>query len=150
MVSEVMKLTAQIVMSHASMTELTPTELVTEIKEIYEVLASLGIGEQLAETTAPPKAMEAVLEGVKKPPIPLREIVKAKYVVCLECGKKMRTLKTHLRKAHNLSPKEYYQRYGLDRKKYPLVCKEYSAQRRKLAIDRGLGSLAKRKATKPA
>jgi len=150
MVSEVMKLTAQIVMSHASMTELTSTELITEIKEIYEVLASLGIGEQLAETTAPLKAGEVVLAGVKKPPIPLREIVKAKYVVCLECGKKMRTLKAHLRKAHNLLPKEYFQRYGLDRKKYPLVCKEYSAQRRKLAIDRGLGSLAKRKATKPA
>jgi predicted transcriptional regulator len=151
MASEVLKLTAQIVMSHASMTELTPTELITEIKEIYEVLASLGIGEQLAETTAAaPKAAELVLGGVKKPPIPLREIVKAKYVVCLECGKKLRTLKTHLRKAHNLAPKEYYQRFGLDRKKYPLVCKEYSAQRRKLAIDRGLGSLAKRKTTKPA
>ena len=150
MASEVLKLTAQIVMSHASMTELTPTELITEIKEIYEVLASLGIGEQLAETTTPPKGAEVVLEGLKKPPIPLREIVKAKYVVCLECGKKLRTLKTHLRKAHNLSPKEYYQRYSLDRKKYPLVCKEYSAQRRKLAIDRGLGSRATRKSTKPA
>jgi len=150
MASEVLKLTAQIVMSHASMTELTPTELIAEIKEIYGVLASLGIGEQLAETTAPPKAAKAVLEGVKKPPIPLRDIVKAKYVVCLECGKKLRTLKTHLRKAHNLLPKEYYQRYGLDRKKYPLVCKEYSAQRRQLAIDRGLGSRATRKSTKPA
>jgi len=150
MASEVLNLTAQIVMSHASMTELTPTELITEIKEIYEVLASLGIGEELAETTTPPKGAEVVLAGVKKPPIPLREIVKAKYVVCLECGKKMRTLKTHLRKSHNLSPKEYYQRYGLDRKKYPLVCKEYSAQRRKLAIDRGLGNRAKRKTTKPA
>jgi predicted transcriptional regulator len=150
MASEVVKLTAQIVMSHASITELTPTELITEIKEIYEVLASLGIGEQLAETTAASKAAEVVLAGVRKPPIPLREIVKAKYVVCLECGKKMRTLKNHLRKTHNLSPKEYYQRYGLDRKKYPLVCKEYSAQRRKLAIDKGLGSRAKRKVTKPA
>jgi predicted transcriptional regulator len=150
MASEVVKLTAQIVMSHASITELTPTELITEIKEIYEVLASLGIGEQLAETTAAPKAAEVVLAGVRKPPIPLREIVKAKYVVCLECGKKLRTLKTHLRKTHNLLHKEYYQRYGLDRKKYPLVCKEYSAQRRKLAIDKGLGSRTKRKSTKPA
>ena len=41
MASEVMKLTAQIVMSHASMTELTPTQLIEEIKEIYGVLASL-------------------------------------------------------------------------------------------------------------
>jgi predicted transcriptional regulator len=150
MASEVMKLTAQIVMSHASMTELTPTELIEEIKEIYVVLASLESGEQVVETIASPKEAEAMMEGVKKPPIPLREIVKAKYVVCLECGKKMRTLKTHLRKAHNLLPKEYLQRYGLDRKKYPLVCKEYSEQRRKLAIDKGLGSRLKRKAAKPA
>ena len=149
MVSEVMKLTAQIVMSHASMTELTPTELIEEIKEIYVVLASLESGEQVVETIASPKEPEAMMEGVKKPPIPLREIVKAKYVVCLECGKKMRTLKTHLRKAHNLLPKEYLQRYGLDRKKYPLVCKEYSEQRRKLAIDKGLGSRLSSKAAKP-
>ena len=110
----------------------------------------LEVGRQVGETIALPKEAEAVMEGVKKPPIPLREIVKAKYVVCLECGKKMRTLKTHLRKAHNLLPKEYFQRYGLDRKKYPLVCKEYSEQRRKLAIDKGLGNRLKRKAAKPA
>jgi hypothetical protein len=41
MASEVLKLTAQIVMVHASMTELTPRELVEEIKEIYDVLVSL-------------------------------------------------------------------------------------------------------------
>jgi predicted transcriptional regulator len=86
---------------------------------------------------------------VKKPAIPLKEIVKKKYVVCLECGKKMRTLKAHLRKAHNLVPKEYFQRYGLDRKKFPLVCKEYSEQRRKLAIEKGLGAFG-RKAAKSA
>jgi predicted transcriptional regulator len=145
MASEVLKLTAQIVMSHASMSELTPTELVEEIKEIYSVLTSLE-GEEAVEAVAPGEEVKAL----KKPPIPLREIVKAKYVVCLECGKKMRTLKTHLRKAHNLLPKEYFQRYGLDRKKYPLVCKEYSEQRRKLAIDKGLGNRLKRKAAKPA
>jgi predicted transcriptional regulator len=150
MASEVMKLTAQIVMSHASMTELTPTELIDELKEIYDVLASLEKGEQVGETIAPPKEADSATEEVRKPTIPLREIVKEKYVVCLECGKKMRTLKTHLRKAHNLLPKEYYQRYGLDRKKYPLVCKEYSEQRRKLAIDKGLGNRLKRKAAKPA
>lgn len=44
MASEVMKLTAQIVMSHASMTELTPTQLIKEIKEIYGVLTSLESG----------------------------------------------------------------------------------------------------------
>jgi predicted transcriptional regulator len=147
MPSETLKLAAQIVMSHASMTELTPKELIEELKEIYIVLASYG---EALEAVAPSEEVEAVAETVKKPQIPLKEIVKAKYVLCLECGKKLRTLRTHLRKAHNLLPKEYYQRYNLDRKKYPLVCKEYSEQRRKLAIDKGLGNKLKRKAAKPA
>ena len=58
-------------------------------------------------------------EIVKKPSVPLGEIVKEKYVLCLECGKKMRTLKAHLRKAHHLAPAEYYKRYGLEPKKFP-------------------------------
>jgi len=137
MASEVLKLTAQIVMSHASMSELSPDELVDEIKEIYNVLSSLEGGAMLEEAIAE-KAEEAGV--VKTPPVPLKEIVKAKYVVCLECGKKMKTLKTHLRKAHNLAPKEYFKRFGLDPKKFPLVCREYSEQRSKLAKERGLGA----------
>ena len=147
MATEVLKLTAQIVISHASMSELTPKELVEEIKDIYIVLSSLEAGEAAAEAAAgaPEKAKEDV---VKKPSIPLDEIVKEKYVVCLECGKKMRTLKAHLRKAHKLLPAEYFRRYGLDPKKYPLVCKEYSEQRRKLAKEKGLGERGfRRKAT---
>jgi predicted transcriptional regulator len=68
--------------------------------------------------------------------IPLKDIVKAKYVVCLECGKKFRTLKTHLRKAHGLMPKEYYQKYDLDPQKFPLACKDYSKTLRMLAKER--------------
>jgi len=148
MASEVLKLTAQIVMSHASMTELTPEELVVEIKEVYNALASLEGGEVLE---VPELVKGKKTEEVKKPPIPLKDIVKEKYVVCLECGKKMRTLKAHLRKAHNLLPKEYFKRYGLDPKKFPLVCKEYSEQRRKLAVEKGLGAQrGRRKAAKPA
>lgn len=144
MASEELKLTAQIVMSHASMSELTPQELVEEIKAVYNVLTSLEGGVAILE----PMTEEPV--EVKKPPIPLKDIVTAKHVVCLECGKKMRTLKAHLRKAHNLKPKEYYQRYGLDPKKYPLVCKEYSEQRRKLAVEKGLGAQRGRRKAKKA
>jgi predicted transcriptional regulator len=141
MASDELKLTAQIVISHASMSELTPQELVEEIKAVYQVITSLEGGVAIPETVTE----EA--EAVKKPPIPLKEIVKDKYVVCLECGKKMRTLKAHIRKAHSLMPKEYAQKYGLDLKKYPLVCKEYSEQRRKLAVEKGLGAQrGKRKA----
>jgi predicted transcriptional regulator len=141
MASDVLKLTAEIVISHASLTGLTSAELVDEIKDVYNALSSLESGVSISETPQ----MEPGKEGVKTPPIPLKDIVTQKHVVCLECGKKMRTLKAHLRKAHKLTPKEYYRMYDLDKKKYPLVCKEYSAQRRKLAIDKGLGAGLRRK-----
>jgi predicted transcriptional regulator len=137
MPNDVLKLTAEIVISHASMSELSTQELVEEIKEVFNVLNSLEAGELIQEAMAPEQAEEA--GGVKKPPIPLNQIVKDKYVVCLECGKKMRTLRRHIQKAHGLMPKEYFKMFGLDPKKYPLVCKEYSAQRSKMAKDRGFG-----------
>lgn len=145
MASDVLKLTAEIVISHASMSELTSAELVDEIKEVFNVLSSLE-GSLAPETMAPKKGPEA--EAVKKPSVPLKDIVKEKYVVCLECGKKLKTLKTHIRKAHNLMPKEYFKMFGLDPKKYPLVCREYSEQRSKMAKNRGFGAKGgRRKAT---
>ena len=53
MVSETLRLTAQIIMSHASMTEMTPKELVAEIKQLYHVLAALEDEAEAAETKAP-------------------------------------------------------------------------------------------------
>ena len=144
MATEILNLTAQIVSSHASMSELTSQELVEEIKQVYTTLSSLE-SRAVPEIMAPGKAPEE--EAVKKPSIPLKDIVTRKHVVCLECGKKLRTLRTHIRKAHKLMPKEYFKKFGLDPKKYPLVCKEYSEQRRKLAMERDLGAL-RRKGTK--
>lgn len=139
MATEVLKLTAQIVISHASMSELTPKELVEEIKEIYNLLSTLETGEAVPEAAPIPPSKGKEAEIFKKPSVPLDDIVKEKYVLCLECGKKMRTLKAHLRKAHKLSPAEYFRRYDLEPKKFPLVCREYSEQRRKLAKEKGLG-----------
>ena len=143
MATEILKLTTEIIVSHASMSELSPQQLIEEIKEVYNTLASLEAG----VVPAAPEKVEEV-EKVKKPPIPLKDIVKEKHVVCLECGKKLRTLRTHIRKAHKLMPKEYFKKFGLDPKKYPLVCKEYSEQRRKLAMEKGLGALRRKGAKK--
>jgi predicted transcriptional regulator len=142
MATEILKLTAQIILSHASRSELSPQALVEEIKDLYNTLAALAGEAVMPEFMSPEKT-----EAVKQPTIPLKDVVKAKYVVCLECGKKMRTLKAHIRKAHNLLPKEYAQRFGLDLKKYPLVCKEYSLQRSKMAKARGFGKGTHHKAT---
>jgi predicted transcriptional regulator len=141
MASKELNLAAQIVISCASMTELTRKELIKAIKRIYALVSSID-NESAAEK---PGGKDIEAEAVKKPPIPLKDIVKAKYVVCLECGKRLKTLKRHLRKAHCLKPKEYFQRFGLDPKKFPLVCKEYSETRSKLAKERGLGALGRNK-----
>jgi predicted transcriptional regulator len=133
--SEILKLTANIVASHVSLTGLSTEQLVEEIKLIYQTLSAIE-GGAVPEAKVPEKAPGDV---VKKPPIPLKDIVTQKHVVCLECGKKMRTLKAHIRKAHGLMPKEYFKRFGLDKKKYPLVCQEYSAARSQMAKDRGFG-----------
>jgi MucR family transcriptional regulator, transcriptional regulator of exopolysaccharide biosynthesis len=137
MASDALKLTAQIVISHISVSVLKPGQLVEEIQDVYRVLSSLEAG-VVPEIMAPKKADEAV--EVKKPSIPLKDIVTGKHVVCLECGKKFRTLRAHIKKAHGLTPKEYFKRFSLDPKKYPLVCKEYSDYRRKLAAEKGLAA----------
>jgi predicted transcriptional regulator len=62
-----------------------------------------------------PEQVEAA-EEVEKPSIPLKDIVKDKYAACLECGKKMRPLTAHIRKAHGLKAKDYFKRFGLDPK----------------------------------
>ena len=141
MVSENLNVTAKIVVSHASMTELTLKELVDEIKCIYALVSSID-AEAVAEKLGG-KTRE--VDVIRKPSIPLKDIIKAKYVVCLECGKKLKTLKAHLRKAHGLKPEDYFQRFGLDPKKFPLVCKEYSALRSQMAKDGGLGGLGREK-----
>jgi predicted transcriptional regulator len=145
MPAEILKLTTEIVISHVSRSEMSTQQLVEEIKEVYNLLGSLESG-AAPESAAPEKVPE--VEVVKKPSIPLKDIVTQKQVVCLECGKKLRTLKAHIRKAHGLMPKEYFQRFGLDPKKYPLVCQEFSEKRRKLAVERGLGAkIGRRRAT---
>ena len=64
MPSEVLKMTTEIVVNHASLTELTPEQLVNEIKAVYNVLASLEGGEILGEPVSEKAG------GVKKPSIP--------------------------------------------------------------------------------
>ena len=72
MASEVLTLTAQIVTSHASMTELTSKELVREIKEVYSVLASLEAEVLRPQATAPtacprrPRAVKMVESPVAR------------------------------------------------------------------------------------
>ena len=76
-----------------------------------------------------------------KPAVPVRKSVAPDYIVCLEDGKKFKSLKRHLRTHYNLSPEEYREKWGLPND-YPMVAPSYSATRSRLAKDNGLGRKA--------
>jgi predicted transcriptional regulator len=144
MASELLKLTTQLVMAHASANELTSEGLIEEIKQVFKTLSDLESME--TKSSEPLETQEETSQTeASKPAVPIKHSVKADHIVCLECGIKLKTLKAHLRKAHALAPKDYYQKFGLDSTTYPLVCKNYSEQRRQLAKKAGLGDFRKKK-----
>jgi predicted transcriptional regulator len=67
--------------------------------------------------------------------------VKPDHLVCLEDGKKQKTLKRHLMTSHGLTPEAYRAKWNLPAD-YPMVSANYAAQRRELAIGLGLGRKA--------
>ena len=71
----------------------------------------------------------------------LKKSVAADYIICLEDGKKFKSLKRHLRTHYDLSPEEYREKWGLPAD-YPMVAPNYSATRSRLAKDNGLGRKA--------
>ncbi len=73
-----------------------------------------------------------------KPAVPIKRSVTPNYIVCLEDGKKFKMLKRHLKTDHNMTPKEYRERWGLP-SDYPIVAPVYAKQRSALAKKIGLG-----------
>src|SRR6202023_2715588 len=83
--------------------------------------------------------------GTSEPePEPLNPAVHPKrsvfpdYIVCLEDGKKFKSIKRHLRNHHNLEPEAYREKWGLARD-YPMVAPNYASARSALAKKMGLG-----------
>ena len=69
----------------------------------------------------------------------LKKSVTPDYIVCLEDGKKFKSLKRHLRTHYNLSPEEYREKWDLPHD-YPMVAPNYAAARSQLAKQMGLGT----------
>ncbi len=68
----------------------------------------------------------------------IRKSVTPDFIVCLEDGKKLKTLKRHLRTTYNMTPEEYRAKWGLPAD-YPMVAPNYAAQRSAFAKKIGLG-----------
>jgi predicted transcriptional regulator len=127
--SELIDLSADIVCAYVSHNALSPTDLPKLIAEVHVALKGLRSTEVI-ETTEE-----------LKPAVPVRKSVAPDYIVCLEDGKKFKSLKRHLRTHYNLSPEEYREKWGLAAD-YPMVAPNYSATRSRLAKDNGLGRKA--------
>ena len=65
------------------------------------------------------------------------------------CGKRVATLKRHLRVVHGLTPAEYREAFGL-RRDYPLVAPAYGERRADIARQVGLGGPRRAAVAPPA
>ena len=100
-------------------------KLITEVHRALELAAS-GAGQKREE------GAEA------RPAVNIRKSITPDYLVCLEDGKKFKSLKRHLRTHFNLTPEQYREKWGLPAD-YPMVAPNYANSRSKLAKNMGLG-----------
>lgn len=79
-----------------------------------------------------------------RPAVPIKRSMTPEYIVCLEDGRKLKTLKRHLRTEYNMTPAQYRQKWGLPAD-YPMVAPNYAKQRSAFAKEIGLGKGAGKK-----
>lgn len=119
-------LTAEIVSAYVSNNPVPAAELANLIGDIHRSLTSLRAGGTEAPAEPP------------KPAVPVKRSVHDDYIVCLEDGKKFKSLKRHIGVHYGLTPDEYRQKWNLPAD-YPMVAPSYAAARSALAKTMGLG-----------
>ena len=121
-----LELTVQIVSAHLSKNQVPATGLPSLIEQVYGALSRAG-----AEPAPPPVEKQ-------QPFVPAKRSVFPDYIICLEDGRKLKTLKRHLRSTFGLSPEQYREKWGLAAD-YPMVAPNYAEHRSRLAKELGLG-----------
>ncbi|PLX78591.1 MAG: MucR family transcriptional regulator [Desulfuromonas sp.] len=135
--SKLLELATDLVSSHASMTPMSKEDLVAEINEVYAALTALESGEAVEVATA---------EDADAPVVSKRKAFGKNKIYCMVCGKGFTTLKRHLSTAHEMTPREYRDKFDIPAGTV-LAAKAYSESRRQMAIDKDLGAgLAKARA----
>lgn len=127
-ISDLLRLSAQIVSAHVIKNAVAPEALPGLIRGVYAALASV---EQ--PVVSEPEPLQ--------PAVPIKRSVFPDYIVCLEDGAKMKMLKRYLKVRFNLTPEQYRERWGLPRD-YPMVAPNYAERRSALAKEFGLGRKA--------
>lgn len=155
MAVNLLDLTADIVIAHASVTEMSSDDLIREINRVYATLDAIAKGGKAAilegsgkeslkkarRTKEPAEEMAEAKPAVAPVPVmTIEEAFKPDQVACMICGKTgMVTMKRHLASAHDLKPGQYRKQFKIPREQ-PLAATEYVAKRRQAALDRGLGA----------
>ena len=125
-------LTANIVSAYVSNNPTPASDLPALISQIHAALLRVSAGRA-----------EATLEPAK-PAVSVKKSMTADYLVCLEDGKHVKSLKRHLRAQYNLSPEQYRDKWNLP-PDYPMVAPNYAVARSQLAKKMGLGQQRRRK-----
>ena len=130
--ADLIDLAADIVSAYVSNNTVPAADLPALIADVHRALSNTTMG-----TSEP--APEPL-----KPAVNPKKSVFPDYIVCLEDGKKFKSLKRHLRTHYDLSPEEYRDKWGLP-SDYPMVAPNYAAARSALAKKMGLGQQRRRK-----
>lgn len=117
--------TAEVVSAYVSNNPVPAGDLPRLISSVFGALNNLG---------EKPMPVEAPVEPAVNP----KRSVKPDHIICLECGKKFKSLKRHIGSEHELSPEEYRAKYELS-PDYPMVAPDYAEKRSSLAKSMGLG-----------
>jgi len=120
------EMAADIVSAYVGNNSVSPDQLPNLIQQIHAALKGISNG-----------AIEAPVEP-QTPAVSVRKSIQPDHLICLEDGRKFKSLKRHLRTKYNLSPEEYRAKWGLP-KTYPMVAPDYAAARSALAKSMGLG-----------
>ena len=128
--TEVIEMTADIVSAYVGNNSVSAADLPSLIQSVHRALSGITSGGEVVEV-AP-----------KEPAVPVRRSITPDYLICLEDGRKFKSLKRHLRTKYNMSPEEYRAKWGLP-KDYPMVAPNYAKLRSKHAKNIGLGKKKK-------
>nr|WP_315054005.1 MucR family transcriptional regulator [uncultured Brevundimonas sp.] len=123
---ELLEMTADIVSAYVGNNTVSAETLPSLIANIHAALSQVTTG-----------AVEPEPEP-KEPAVPIRKSIAPDYLICLEDGRKFKSLKRHLRTKYDMSPEEYRTKWGLA-KDYPMVAPNYAKARSDLAKQMGLG-----------
>ena len=127
MQGEYLEMAANIVSAFVSNNSVPASELASLIQSVHASIQNIaGIG------TPTPVAEP------QEPAVSIRKSITPEFIICLEDGKKFKSLKRHLRTAYDLSPDQYRAKWNLARD-YPMVAPAYAAARSALAKQSGLG-----------